>query len=116
MMDEKLIVGAAVGFVTFLAGWMLHLIRDREQDDIMSETVPRETNKIAIQAMINARWKLQAEIMDCNFLSHMECLGMQIIFFEDQFYEEVPFRLLQQHVSELKTYYNKKYQILENHL
>ena len=113
MMDEKLILGAAIGFVTFLAGWVLHIIRDREQDDIMSETVPRETNNIAIQAMINTRWKLQAEIKECVFVADLEYYELHILFFEDEFLDVVPYKLLQQHINELKIYYNKKYNLLK---
>lgn len=92
--------------VLILIFMVLVRIQDEDKEDIINESIEHDSS--IIQAFVNERWTLQADIRNASTKEELETHRIRIETLYVKYYDTVPNELLTAQIDSLKTYYNIK--------
>lgn len=93
--------------VLILIFMVLVRIQDEvKEEDIINESV--EHDPLIIQAFVNERWTLQADIRNASTKEELETCRIRIETLYVKYYDTVPNEHLMVQIDSLKAYYNIK--------
>lgn len=97
------ILSITIGFCLFLLGYVLHMLGTRNEiADPGPVTMPEhQDDGYLTQHFINQRWKLQAEIRECNDMAVLSDLWYEIDRLDWDYRDAIPDQILIVHVDEL---------------
>lgn len=103
-----LILCITVGICIGIIAWGLHVLSKHPEYIEPVQEVPKhntQADSYLIQAFINARWTLQAEIRNASSMAELSDLYWEIERLSEDYKDLIPDQLLITHIDELFAYH-----------